>query len=34
MLVMEKSAPGLIVYDDVIDITELVTEEYDKMKQD
>lgn len=30
LLVIEKGTPGLIVYDDVIDITDQVIEEYDK----
>ena len=34
LLVLEKSTPGLIVYDDVIDITDQVTKEYDKIKRD
>jgi len=33
LLVFEKGTPGLVVYDDVIDITDMVTKAYDQVKE-
>ena len=34
LFVFEKNTPGLLAYDDIIDITDSVTKEYDRLKRD